>query len=332
MTDQQNDYMIMSSRDRSPASSLTPTDSLSIRQMEVIYAVARHGSVTEAARALGISQPAVSVIIQECNRITGVQLFERRQGRLQPTLETGALLPEIERVQTAMRRVRSLVKDYARSPRGNLRIAAVPVLADNLMPAAMQAAQRELADIGISIICRDYEDIPDLLDADRIDVGLSCSIIPSSSPDVIDLWSSDLVAVMSRTHPLAKRTTLGADDLIRHPLIAFNHNIPIGLAVEKVLDDSDLRPAVAVEVSQSSTAVAFARAGIGLSVVTPLGLAQLRRDGLEVKAISPPAVLWNQILLPKSGHLNQSIQRLIAALRRAVPQMRRIEAEIASAK
>lgn len=79
--------------------------SLSVRQMEVIYAVARYGSVTEAARVLGISQPAVSVIIQECNRVAGVQLFERKQGRLQPTPETGALLPEIERVQTAMRRV-----------------------------------------------------------------------------------------------------------------------------------------------------------------------------------------------------------------------------------
>lgn len=305
-------------------SALETHDNLSIRQMEVIYAVARHGSVTEAARSLGISQPAVSVIIRECNRITGIELFERKQGRLQPTPETGALLPEIDRVHMAVRRVRDLVKDYGRMPRGNLRIAAVPIMADHLMPAAMKASRRELQDISISLICRDYEEIPDLLEAGRIDIGLSSSVIQSGSPDVIDLWVTNLVAVMSADHPLASRTSVEPDDLLGHPLIAFNNNIPIGHAAERVFQHAGKRPQIAVEVSQTSTAVAFARTGLGVSIVTPLGT-QLR-DNLVVRPLKPAAQIWNQILLPKSGHLNRSTQRLIASLRRVVPRMIQMEA------
>lgn len=307
---------------------LETTDNLTIRQMEVIYAVARHGSVTEAARALGISQPAVSVIIRDCNRITGIDLFERKQGRLQPTPETGALLPEIDRVHTAVRRVRALVKDYARMPRGNLRVAAVPIMADYLMPAAMKASKRELEEISISLMCRDYEEIPDLLEAGRIDIGLSASVIPSASPDVIDLWGTNLVAVMSDDHPLASRSILEPDDLLEHPLIAFNHNIPIGLAADLVFQQAGRKPKIAVEVSQTSTAIAFARAGLGVSIVNPLGMATQLRSGLAVKPLKPTAKLWSQVLLPKSGHLNRSTQRLIAALRRVVPRMIQVEASV----
>jgi len=304
---------------------MTDAANLTMRQMEIIYAVARHGSVTEAARALGISQPAVSVVIQECNRVTGVQLFERKQGRLQPTPETGALLPEIERVQHAVHRVRALVQDFARTRRGYLRIAAVPIMADNIMPAALQASQRELADIGISLICRDYEEIPDLLDSGRVDVGLSSSLLPSRSQDVIDLWVSELVVVMKQDHPLARQSSIRADDLSLYPLIAFNHNIPIGLAAERAFQKVGLTPTVAVEVSQTSTAISCAREGIGVAIVHPLGIATQQANGIEVRPLSPSTPFHNQVLLPKSGHLNRSIQLFIAALRRVVPRMRQTE-------
>ncbi|MEZ5715579.1 MAG: LysR substrate-binding domain-containing protein [Paracoccaceae bacterium] len=304
---------------------------LSLRQMEIIYAVARHGSVTDAARALGISQPAVSSALQECNRITGVMLFERKAGRLKPTPETGALLPEIERVQNAVQRVGGLLKDYHRIPRGNLSIAAVPIMADNLVPEAMARSAADLADIAISLVCRDYEDIPDLLDAGRIDVGLSSSIIPSTSADVIDLWTSELILVMSDRCELARLPQVTAADLARHPLIAFNRNIPIGLALDNTLQATDEPTRVAVEVSQTSTAIAFARQDQGVALIHPLGMAAVDRTGLCMRRVEPIVPFWNQILLPRTGHLNRATQNFLAALRKAVPRIRAVEKAVLSA-
>ena len=59
--------------------------SLSFRQLQIIGAVGRSGSVTGAAAALGISQPAVSMMLKDCTQAAGFPLFVRRQGRLQPT-------------------------------------------------------------------------------------------------------------------------------------------------------------------------------------------------------------------------------------------------------
>jgi len=50
---------------------------LTLRQLEMIRAVSRHGSVTAAAGALGVSQPAVSMMLRDCTAAAGFSLFMR---------------------------------------------------------------------------------------------------------------------------------------------------------------------------------------------------------------------------------------------------------------
>ena len=112
---------------------------MTLRQLEVVRAVCRHGSVTAAASALNVSQPAISMMLRECALITGFPLFLRRQGRLQPTAETRALLTELDRVFEGVERIGRLVHDMRDTGIGSVQIAATPTLADHLVPPAVAA-------------------------------------------------------------------------------------------------------------------------------------------------------------------------------------------------
>ena len=61
--------------------------------LKFALAVARHGSLSAAARALGTTQPTVSRRLAGLERKTGVKLFERRKDGLTPT-QLGAALTE----------------------------------------------------------------------------------------------------------------------------------------------------------------------------------------------------------------------------------------------
>jgi len=74
---------------------------MNLRQLEVFNAIMRFGSVTGAARELGVSQPAVSKILRHAEDQLGMRLFERLNGRLQPTMEAKAIQAEMERSSTA---------------------------------------------------------------------------------------------------------------------------------------------------------------------------------------------------------------------------------------
>ena len=71
---------------------------LTLRHIEVVLAVLREGSVTGAARLLAVSQPALSRTLKNAESRIGLQLFERRSGRLSPTPEALTLHRDIERV------------------------------------------------------------------------------------------------------------------------------------------------------------------------------------------------------------------------------------------
>src|SRR5687767_21317 len=115
---------------------------LTLRQLQVVRAVSQWGSVTRASLALGISQPAVSMLLRESAGIAGFPLFIRRQGRLQPTAETKVLIADLDRIFEGVERVNRLIEDMRDQKAGMVHIAATPTLADNLVPPAIALFRR----------------------------------------------------------------------------------------------------------------------------------------------------------------------------------------------
>ena len=68
------------------------------RQIEVFRMVMRCGTLTSAAEALNVSQPALSQILLHTEDELGFKLFQRVKGRLIPTPEAEDLYPEVERL------------------------------------------------------------------------------------------------------------------------------------------------------------------------------------------------------------------------------------------
>src|SRR3979490_3349856 len=116
--------------------------SLSLRQLQVVHTVSRSSSVTAAADALGLSPPAVSMMLRDCARLAGFPLFLRKHGRLQPTGETRALLSDLERVFDGVDRIGRVLEDMGDAHVGPTHIAATAPLAENILPMAIAAFQQ----------------------------------------------------------------------------------------------------------------------------------------------------------------------------------------------
>ena len=91
---------------------------MNFRQLEVFEAVMRTGSLSAAARALGVSQPAVSKSLRLTEQSAGLVLFRRTRGRLYPSPEAEALLPEVVRMREEMRGVTTLIQQLREGTRG----------------------------------------------------------------------------------------------------------------------------------------------------------------------------------------------------------------------
>ncbi|WP_179734622.1 LysR substrate-binding domain-containing protein [Bradyrhizobium sp. IAR9] len=289
--------------------------SLSLRQLQVVHAVSRSGSVIAAADALGISQPAVSMMLRDCARIAGFPLFLRKQGRLQPTAETKLLLPDLERVFDGVDRIGRLIEDMGDAHVGTIQIAATATLADNILPVAIAAFQQARPRIHIVVRSTDSPSVIASVLREEVDLGLVLSPLIHHDALALDLCIADLVAIVHPGHELARREVVEPCDMERFPLISFSRSQPLGTLVEQAFREAGVPRRIALEVNQSSVACSLARAGAGIAVIDPFWIIEAREHGVVCLKFRPKTPVTAQVLVNKSTPLSRSARHFLVTLR-----------------
>lgn len=295
--------------------------SLSIRQLQIIHTVASLGSVTSAAQALGISQPAVSMMLRECSREAGFPMFLRKQGRLQPTAETRVLLNDLERVFDGIERIGRLIEDMSDTHVGSIQIAATATLANNILPAAIAEFQKSRPRIQITVKTTDVPSVIRGVVREEVDLGLALSPLAQHDARAIELCTADLVAVVGPTHPLAGLVMVEAGDLTPYPLISFSRSQPLGALVEQAFRQAGTPRRVAIEVNQSSVACALARAGAGVAVIDPFWLIEARENGVVCLKFAPATAVTAQVLVSRGAPLSRPARLFLATMRRTIKSL-----------
>lgn len=289
---------------------------LSFRQLEVVYAVSRHGSVTAAAAALGISQPAVSMMLRDCAEASGFPLFRRQQGRLQPTAEARRLLSDLERIFEGVDRVGRMIEEMRDVSVGSVNVAATAALTESLLPRAIALLRQRRPGIQISVAAMDILGIAEMVTEERVDFGLTLALPDSVDARRVPLCQGDLVAVVPAGHALAGRAQVGPTELAEFPLISFSRLQPLGQLVEECFQQVGVRRRIAIEVNQSAAACALVRAGAGVTVIDPFLLLERELRTLVVVPLRPAVQVTAQALVPRHTPLSRPARLLLAALRR----------------
>jgi DNA-binding transcriptional LysR family regulator len=145
---------------------------LDVTRLRVLVAVARHGSVTAAARALNYAQPSVSHHIARLEAETGARLLQRA-GRGVRLTDAGRLLAE--RAEEIIGRLDAAENELAAHvglSQGRMRLASFPSALGTIVPAA--AARLEAESPGLDLMLAEAEpaDALRMLRAGQVDVAL----------------------------------------------------------------------------------------------------------------------------------------------------------------
>ncbi len=115
-----------------------------LRQIEAFRCLMVTGSMTQAARMMGVTQPAISRLLKDLQAELNLKLFDKLGTGVAPTAEASALYAEVERSFVGIDRIRTAAEEIRTRRSGSLRIAALPALANGFLPrfAGRFVAQR----------------------------------------------------------------------------------------------------------------------------------------------------------------------------------------------
>ena len=293
---------------------------LNLRELDVFRHVMELGTVTSAAEALRISQPAVSRILQGAEEKLGFALFLRRKKRLIATAEARALLPEIASAFAALDMVQQRTVDLKTGRAGVLRIAAISAFANALLPAVIARFRATRPDVVISLQATSALQVANLVADHQVDVGLIIDSMSVPGISVSDLCVTEFGCVLPTTHALAKKRTLKPADLAEQNLICLSRNLPLGNLAMRVFSDHDVPLRTAIEVTQSTVACALVRVGAGVALLDGLAMMGTSPGDLVMRPFNPPVQVVGRLVLPRYHPQSRLTQDFIEVLRTMIPQ------------
>lgn len=191
----------------------------------------RSGSVSQAARTVGRTQPAVSTMIATLEDELGFRLFVREHGKLTPTPEAKFFLEECEEVLERLERTERTVSQIRSLEAGKLRIACHPAASSVFLPRLLTEFLRDKDDLEVALIMRSSDVIEDLIASQQYDIGFAESPEPRESIDQTD-YDLECVCILPSHDPLASAKVITPDDLDGRPMAVLFDGHPTAIQTE----------------------------------------------------------------------------------------------------
>ncbi len=270
----------------------TWTRRLRFRHLEVLLAIARHGSLTATGDALGITQPAVSQWLADIEAAAGAPLFQRGQ-RLKPTAFAAPLLAHAERVLNDARRTLAELQAIQAGGSGRVRIGTMQVGAAALVPAVVQRLRREAPGIGVALVEDVTAGLWSRFERNELDLLVTRldSLALASGMPCRPLFVDRHRVVCGPRHPLARRRRLAWADVLRYAWLMPTEGTPLYRAVESCFVNAGLPlPGTLVTSVSSLTNVVLLEQTQALGLMSSVVAERLQHQGLVVAlplALSP---------------------------------------------
>ena len=247
--------------------------------LKAFDATARAGSMTAAARALGLQQPTLSAHIQRLEQTHGVELFRRRGRRLELTDFGRSLLDHTRRVFSAEEDAHALLLAAQNRYAGRLVVHAIGPY--NLVPILRVYARRH-PQVSLVVRVGDSRTIAARILEHQGDVGLVLNPVDDPALECVEHRRQPLVVFAAADHPLAGRASVCMADLHQQPFVIREEGSTTRRVFEEAMRRRGLGLRVAVEMGSREAVREAVAQGMGLGVVAATAyvhdarLAQLR--------------------------------------------------------
>jgi DNA-binding transcriptional LysR family regulator len=196
-----------------------PVRDLEVGELRAFCAAATLGSIAEAARAMNVSQPAMSKRLRALEHVAGAELFERSSRGVTLTQAGVQLYSAARRLLRSADSVQALIKTPPAMP---VRIASSPTIAELRLPQVLSELAGTERGLTAELISANSELVRELVRDGRCDLGIA-SIDPYALyADGLEeriVWRDELVVVVPTGHPWVRLEEIPTEEFASTELV-----------------------------------------------------------------------------------------------------------------
>jgi DNA-binding transcriptional LysR family regulator len=290
---------------------------MQLETLKLFCDVVRLRSISRGAAESGVTQSAASQAIQQLEAEFDVQLLDRSRRPLQPTEEGRGFYEACRALLAGFERARGDLATSRQRVEGTVRVAAIYSVGLHDMSRHMQPFMAMHPHARVLLECLHPHKVVEAVLEDEADLGILSYPPANRALEVLPLREEPMVLVCHPSHRLARRRLAGPTDLQGERFVAFDHDLPIRRAIDKVLRQAGVRVEVVMQFDNIETikqAIAIA-AGISIlprpAVLKEVGIRTLAAVPLGIRGLVRPVAIIHR----KGRRLPPAVARFIEALR-----------------
>lgn len=232
-------------------------------ELKSFHMVARLGSITQAAKKLGLSQPTVTTQIRSLEGQYGVELFYRGGRRLTLSDEAVRLLPMVQKLLQQEADIEFFLRNSGQV-QGALRIGATApyYVLDLVKDFRAQFPQCEVTlEIGNS------QQVIEALEEYRVDLAASSQLVEDARLTRLLLGYDPLVLAVHHSHPLAVHSRVSPSALAGQCLLMREMGSTTRVLSETLLREAGVRPGPLLEIGSRESIREAVLRNIGISII-----------------------------------------------------------------
>lgn len=302
---------------------------MNYRHLEVFYAVMVYGTVTAAARQLGVSQPSVTTTLKQAEAKLGFQLFIREGGRLQPTDEARLLFDEAQRAHEALAALSVMADGLKLNLGGHVRVAVVPTLALEVLPDAIAAFEDRHTGFQYSVTTTNTDEIIERFDTRNnvYDLAFVFGVEPDAGLSCKEIGEVDVYAVLPSDWAVAEDQHIDLSVFAERPYIAGFEGTTLCIEGNRILAEAGVEPKTVARSHSHRVSGALVERGLGFTFLDALTTKAIldgpNRDRVEARRIRGARSLPVLAVYPSQRQLGSAaaifIECFELAFRRANP-------------
>ena len=295
---------------------------MNARHLEIFFSVMRCGTVTEAARFLGISQPAVSKAIRAAEQSLGFKLLRLVKGRLYPTPEAETLMGDANRVMRELASFQHVVADIREGRVGMLRLAASSTLATAVIPRSLARFREAWPSVRVSSHLLPAVGVAELVAMKEVDFGVTLSPTHVAGTTVRSIAQTEMICIAPSGHPVLERAVVTPADIAPNPFISFGSDTHFGRLLDQAFEETGVKRDVAIQATMSLVAACYVQNGAGVAVVDSL-MRHSSFPGVEWRPFRPRVLLPVNLVVAETQPVSRPAAAFIALLQKALETDRR---------
>lgn len=214
-----------------------------LEQLIILRAVANDGSFKNAAQSLFLTQPAVSLQIQNLEKQLKITLFDRTKKQVELTEAGNLLVRYSNRILALCEESSRVLDDLSELQSGKLVIGASQTTGTYLMPKIIGLFQQKYPNINVQLNVDSTRKIAWYIMNRQVDIGIVGGEIPKELKKILEITpyvEDELALIVPRSHPYAKKARIKKEDLYDLKFITLNSHSTIRTVVDDTLSKNGI--------------------------------------------------------------------------------------------